>query len=1082
MKIRDLFMNRILVTILGLAPFYGMALTPPTEADFNKLKQSSDFTERVERARSQHNHLIATGLLKQAQYRDSDISAMLMPSSDTLPTEGDVRIVVIPIEFTDYPHTESKAQLTDKLFGPAQRSITEFFKSSSYGKLNITGQVLDWYSAPMRKDDVFSEESLIKSAIKYHDQKGIDFSQFDNRNNGKIDYVVIIWTGPEQGWGDFWWGKYYGGFDPTFSVDGKTIGSFSWQPLVSSHESEFSTDTVIHETGHALGLPDLYDYTGTYYWGHTGAIGLMANSWGGDINPYFKRLLGWVDPNVQTSGNDHHQLMPTSQRDDILVVGPRDSLFDEQFVIQRRDCTGIDSNLPGLTADCVDGGLIWHINPQLNVSGNDFEYDNSFTETPFISVVTPKGDNGHLLNGLSAESYFSSNDEFSPNSMHLSKLSDGSHSGVTVSGFEMQNGLLNVNTTVQPVVTLDILNLKEKDELRGSAYVEYQIRDESEPLKEVELYINDLKVGSSSSASGKISFSSKQLAGGSAELSLVATTAQGSASTERLSVFFKPEKQSILIADLGKEKQDSDELYHNLNAFGYNVIRSDFLPANLNPFDYSLVYVNYGAQGRHNGVTLKDSELLNNYYSRGGNLWLEVPYGLDWNSEQTLPSLMKTLNFDTHNTYLNTADILQGHNLFSSFSFDSETEGVEKYGLSDIRSTSPNTRALWSFVQNGSDAEHVCSVINDARQNIAIIASCAFDIFPKSEHELLAQFYSELFHLDSPLISGKRTKLDYDGDGKSDIAVRNANKHELYAKLSDSGKVMKVAFGRDKLDIPIEGDFDGDGVADVAVRRPSTQMWYVKTSKEGEILRVNFGKQEEDIPVAEDYDGDGITDFAVRRPSTQMWYILNSSNGEIQRHKFGLQSNDIPIPQDYDGDGITDIAVWRESSQMWYAKLSTNGSIMRVKFGEKGDIPVKGDFDGDGIDDIAVRRTKSSTWHILNSSDSTVSEIKFGLQQTDIPITADYDGDGKTDLAVRRSDDLMQYVLRSSDKKIDRIKFGLKKDYLPVAAPVSIKTSMLSASNMINANSIPAKISYERAEIISRLPAKFYTELIELPE
>ena len=237
-------MNRILVTILGLAPFYGMALTPPTEADFNKLKQSSDFTERVERARSQHNHLIATGLLKQAQYRDSDISAMLMPSSDTLPTEGDVRIVVIPIEFTDYPHTESKAQLTDKLFGPAQRSITEFFKSSSYGKLNITGQVLDWYSAPMRKDDVFSEESLIKSAIKYHDQKGIDFSQFDNRNNGKIDYVVIIWTGPEQGWGDFWWGKYYGGFDPTFSVDGKTIGSFSWQPLVSSHESEFSTDKI----------------------------------------------------------------------------------------------------------------------------------------------------------------------------------------------------------------------------------------------------------------------------------------------------------------------------------------------------------------------------------------------------------------------------------------------------------------------------------------------------------------------------------------------------------------------------------------------------------------------------------------------------------------------------------------------------------------------------------------------------------------------------------------------------------------------------------------------------------------------
>lgn len=1076
-------MNKVIVATLGLIPVYCMALTPPSEADFKRLKQSTDFSERLEKVQTQHNHKIAASLLSHAKHRDSDIAAMLMPTSDTLPTEGDVNIVVIPIEFKDYPHSESQSELTEKIFGSGQRSLTEFYQASSYGKLNFTGKVLDWYSAPVRKEHVVSEEELIKEAIKYHDKKGVDFSQFDNRNNGKIDYVAVIWTGPEGEWGDFWWGKYSGYFDSSFKVDGKTITSFSWQPLVSAHESEFSTDTLLHETGHALGLPDLYDYTFTHPFGHTGALGLMANSWAGDINPYFKRLLGWVNPDVQTSGKVEHRLMATSQSDDIVVIGPDDGLFDEQFVIQRRDCSGIDSTLPGLTADCVDGALIWHINPQLNTSGNDFEYDNSFTDIPFISLVTPKGDGVHTFNGVLKESYFFSSDEFSPTSKHLSKLSDGSHSGIRVFGFEKKNGLLNVTTSRQPAVTLKVDNLDDKEELKGDVSIKYKTLDGSTPVRKVELMVNDVTVGSSSDSSGSISFSTEQFTAGSKVLSLVATSSQGVKSTERVSAFFKPQEQSILIADMGRDKQDSDELFHNLTSFGYKVVRSDFLPKTLSPFDYSLVFANYGAQGRHWGMELTESESLNDFYLRGGNLWLEVPFGLAWGSEVNKKPLMETLGFTPYSIDFTSADKLQGDYLFSSFNFASETEDVEAFGIDGIESTSSDSHPLWSYSGYGSNTEHVCSVVNDARSNIAIVASCAFDIFPRNEQEMMTQFYSELFHLDNPLISGKRTKLDYDGDGKADVTVRNAAKHEWYSKLSDDGKVMKVAFGRDSQDIPIEGDFDGDGVSDVAVRRPSTQMWYVRTSKEDEILRVNFGKKEEDIPVAEDYDGDGITDFAVRRPSTQMWYILNSTDGEIQRHKFGLQAQDIPIPQDYDGDGKTDIAVWRESSQMWYAKLSSNDSIMRVKFGKKGDVPVAGDFDGDGIDDIAVRRASTKTWHIINSSDNSVSEIKFGLQSTDIPITADYDGDGKTDLAVRRAGDLMQYVLRSSDHKIARIKFGLNERYLPVAAPVSVRTSMLIDTKLSPSIRAPQRINTrESAEILVHQRKYIAPEYTQQPE
>lgn len=281
--------------------------------------------------------------------------------------------------------------------------------------------------------------------------------------------------------------------------------------------------------------------------------------------------------------------------------------------------------------------------------------------------------------------------------------------------------------------------------------------------------------------------------------------------------------------------------------------------------------------------------------------------------------------------------------------------------------------------------------------------------------------------------------LDFDGDGKTDFGVTrwgpaptsastwfillntaSQNHYQL-----DFGQRVGVDFrlsGVLTFDKVTPGDFDGDGKTDIAVWRrgpnaANPQATYYILQSSDNVLRIEqFGITNDSSNILGDYDGDGKTDLAIYRFGTNdgdqsYFWVKKSSNSEIFTVPWGIRRNqptnpgDRAFAGDFDGDGMSDFAVARVTDTESNAYiLHANGSISikPIKFPYTFIVP--GDYDGDGKTDVATIRSENNVmvWTIYRSSDDITEEINCGIYNLDFPAQGDYNGDGKTDLAIYR--------------------------------------------------------------------------------
>ncbi|MFH2055022.1 MAG: dockerin type I domain-containing protein [bacterium] len=328
-----------------------------------------------------------------------------------------LRLLVIPVQWVDRPGTYSVMSLDSLLFSRnvwPGGSVADYFHDVSYGKLTLTGDVLDWHNEGFYQDGFWFEPILEDL------DPVVDYSQYDGDNNGDVDAVVFLRSGTgeedSQIEEDIWsYAMIYSPGHGPGPYDGMRFPRWNTSPELyplrnPSNPTEFSGLTELnrirvfaHELTHNLGLPDLYDYDDklvhstystpndnndhpVYDWCLMGYYGYGHFSLGSDppthLCGWSKKELGWVEPITLYDGTFENLVLYDieTHTDNSLFQVQINPFEGEYFLLEYRNRRSssaydkVDSDFscffwPDLAFGCdsLDGGLlITHVHDSLD--------------------------------------------------------------------------------------------------------------------------------------------------------------------------------------------------------------------------------------------------------------------------------------------------------------------------------------------------------------------------------------------------------------------------------------------------------------------------------------------------------------------------------------------------------------------------------------------------------------------------------------------------------------------------------------------------------------------------------------------
>lgn len=309
-----------------------------------------------------------------------------MEAEKTYYAVTDVKALVVPVDFTDYPASSLPKgadgtidELEKAVFGEAEdtswQSLRSYYEAVSFGKCKISGTVTDWFhtnvsAAQFANGANFGPDHKYKGAKKeyatqelayaisqeYFGEGKLDMDDYDANKDGVIDSIIMIYSAPHHS-------------VPGANVDQDTFWAYCWSVSGAKggayryfwcsyaffeegqdgvEETKLNCRTLIHEFGHVIGAPDYYDTDynqnpeGKQY-SPLGGIDMMDHNVG-DHNSFTKANYGWVTPYI-VEGNADITINSTTDTGDFIIVPMPGKWYEYGDKENRWDGTMLDQYL-----------------------------------------------------------------------------------------------------------------------------------------------------------------------------------------------------------------------------------------------------------------------------------------------------------------------------------------------------------------------------------------------------------------------------------------------------------------------------------------------------------------------------------------------------------------------------------------------------------------------------------------------------------------------------------------------------------------------------------------------------------------
>jgi len=433
-----------------------------------------------------------------------DVRRLTAQSGIQSRNSGNQPTLVLLASFSDRSGTYTAANFASSMFG-ATGSVKDYYLDASFNQLTLTAAtethgtandgIVGWlnlgYSHPNTGGSTGTANQLIvKNALIAADPY-INYASYDTNGDGYISinelHLVVIVAGYERSysnsspsvWGHRW--SLNGVTPPT--LDGKVLGDSGhnggYAQFGEIHlDHQATIGIMVHELGHDITWPDLYDTDGSS--DGVGVWSIMGSgSWNATSGNYYgsspalpdawlKWYQGWITPTT-VNGTLTGAAIPQAETNaKAFLLRPNPGGVDwefyqhsgtgEFFLVENRQLTGYDAGLPGC------GLLIWHMDESVTYSNSA----NANETHPLMKLMQADGLD-ELLKGDSQDSERGDNGDpfpgsatnrtFTYSSNPNSRLYNGSDSLVQVTNVSNCSATMTANLTYSGAVALQAVYL-----------------------------------------------------------------------------------------------------------------------------------------------------------------------------------------------------------------------------------------------------------------------------------------------------------------------------------------------------------------------------------------------------------------------------------------------------------------------------------------------------------------------------------------------------------------------------------------------------------------------------------------------